>query len=261
MPFDFFDSGSRLDEFQGQMRRTGLTLARVTNITDPDKLNRVLCKPVVSDKDSDVLETEWCPVVQPFSGKSRGQFFMPSVDDLVLLAYLNGDPHCPYVIGGTWNSQSPPPYTVEDGKNFNFSIKTPGGTEVLFYDEKDKEYIRLTTPKGAMLEISDEQQTAVLQDKDKKDLLKINWKDGAIEITAEKKMTLSAGSTKITMESSGTLTMESDKSATIKSADIKAKATNGFGAEGASAEVKATGKLSLQGATADLKGTAGVNIN
>ncbi len=261
MGFDFFDSGSRLDSIQSEMERTGLTLAVVTNISDPDKLNRVMCKPVVSEQDEDVLETEWCPVVQPLSGKSCGHFYMPSVDDLVLLAYLNGDPHCPYVVGGTWSPKSPPPYTVEDGKNFNFSIKTPGGTELLFYDEKGKEYIRMTTPTGAALEIQDEAQTAVLQDPDKANLLSINWKDGAIELTAAKKITLAAGSTKIIMEDSGAMTLQSDKSITIKSTDIKAQASNGFNAQGATAEVKATGKLSLSGAMADLQGSAGVNIN
>lgn len=261
MVYDFFDSGSRLMEIQGETRRTGLTLARVTNITDPDKLNRVLCRPVVFDKEEDVLETEWCPVVQPLSGRSRGQFFLPSVDDLVLLAYLNGDPHCPYVIGGTWNSQSPPPYTAEDGKNLYFSIRTPGGAELLFYDEQGKEYIRLSTPKGAVLTLRDEDQTAALCDPEGKNLLAINWKDGEVRLTAEKKLTLAAGSARIVMESSGALTMQSDKSVAVKSADIKASASNDFAAEGGTAGVKAAGKLSLEGATADLKGSAGVNIN
>lgn len=261
MAFDFFDDGIRLDKLQGDMQRAGLTLAKVTNITDPDKLNRVMCKPVVSDEEKDVLETEWCPVVQPLSGKSCGHFYMPSVDDLVLLAYLNGDPHCPYVIGGTWNGDSPAPYTVADGKNINFSIKTPGGTELLFYDEKDKEYIQMNTPKGAKLTINDEQQTAQFSDPEGKNLITINWKDGEMSITADKKITLAAGSTQIVMESSGNLTMKADKSVSVKGTDIEANASNGFTAKGASANVEASGKLTLKGASADLKGSMGVNIN
>lgn len=261
MSFDFFDSGPRLDDIQRDMQRPGLTLAEVTNITDPDKLNRVLCKPVVSEEEKDVLETEWCPVVQPFSGKSRGQFYMPSVGDLVLLAYLNGDPHCPYVIGGTWSKESPPPYTVTDGKNINFSIKTPGGTELLFYDEKDKEYIQLTTPKKATLLIHDEQQKAELRDPDSRNSILIDWKNGEMKITAEKKMTLAAGSTQLVLDSSGSLTMQADKTVSMEAADVQAKASNDFTAEGMSANVKASGKLTLEGAAADLKGSTGVNIN
>lgn len=261
MSFDFFDNGLRLDEIQQDMQRPGLTLAEVTNITDPEKLNRVLCKPVVSKEEKDVLETEWCPVVQPLAGKSRGQFYMPSVGDLVLLAYLNGDPHCPYVIGGTWDKNSPPPYTVTDGKNINFSIKTPGGTELLFYDEKGKEYIQLTTPKKATLVIHDEQQKAEFHDPDSKNVISINWKNGEMKITAEKKITLTAGSTQMVLDSAGTLSMKADKKVSAQAANVELKANNGFTAEGSSAKIKASGKLTLQGTTADLKGTAGVNIN
>ena len=261
MGFDFFDNGPRLDEIQQDMLRPGLTLAEVTNITDPQKLNRVLCKPVVSKEEKDVLETEWCPVVQPLSGKSRGQFCMPSVGDLVLLAYLNGDPHCPYVIGGTWDKDSPPPYTVADGKNFNFSIRTPSGTELLFYDEKGKEYIQLTTPKKATLLIHDEQQKAEFHDPDSKNLITIHWQSGEMQITAEKKITLAAGGTQIVLDSAGSLTLKAEQKVSAEAANVELKASNAFAAQGTSAEVKADGKLTLQGATADLKGPTGVNIN
>ena len=261
MPFDFFDHGMRLDEVQRHSKRMGLTLAEVTNIKDPDKLNRVMCKPVAADSDKDILETEWCPVVQPLSGKNCGHFWMPSVGDLVLLAFLNGDPQCPYVVGGTWNKESPALYTVKDGKNLNFSIKTPHGTEILLYDEKGKEYIQMNTPKKATLLINDEQQKAQFQDPDKKNTIIIDWKGGEIKITAEKKLTLAAGSTKVVLDSSGNLTMKADKKVSADAANVEMKASNGFKAKGTSANVEASGKLTLKGMTADLKGSAGVNIN
>jgi len=261
MDFDLFDNNLRLDEIQRDMQRPGLTLAKVTNITDPDNLNRVMCRPVVAQEEKDVLETEWCPVVQPLSGSGRGQFYMPSVGDLVLLAYLNGDPHCPYVIGGTWDRETPPPYTVTEGKNVNFSIRTPGGTELLFYDEKEKEYIQLTTPKKATLLIQDEQQMAQFHDPESQNLITINWQSGEMQITAKQKITLAAGTTQIILDAAGTLTMQADQTVSAQAANVELKATNAFTAEGASADVKATGQLNLQGASANLKGSAGVNIN
>lgn len=261
MNFDCFDNGLRMEEIQRSMQRPGLTLARVTNINDPEKLNRVLCKPVVSAEEWDVLETEWCPVVQPMAGKGRGQFWMPGIDDLVLLAYLNGDPHCPYVIGGTWDKDSPPPYTVANGKNWNFSLRTPGGTELLCYDEKGKERIQLSTPTGAALHIQDEQQTLSLRDPEGKNVLTVNWKTGEVELRADKKLTLSAGSTSIVLDGQGSLSMKADQKVSVQGANVELKATNALSGQGASAEVKASGQLNLQGATANLKGAAGVNIN
>ncbi|MGN0706431.1 MAG: phage baseplate assembly protein V [Faecalibacterium sp.] len=259
--YDPFSNTFALDELQKSMQRVGLTLAKVTNITDPKELNRVRCRPVAGESETDILETDWCPVVQPLSGKGCGQYFMPSVDDLVLLAYLNGDPHCPYVMGGVWNQDSAAPYTLKEGKNLNFSIRTPGGAELLFYDEKEKETITLKTPKGAQLKLDDAGQEATLQDPESKNSLRMNWKDGGITLHAEKKLILSAGDTTITLESSGALTVKAGGKIEVKGAEIEQTATNGFKAKGASANVEADGKLTLKGASADLKGSAGVNIN
>lgn len=251
----------RLEEIQRGMQRAGLTLAKVTNITDPEKLNRVMCRPVAAESEKDILETEWCPVVQPLSGSGRGQFFMPSVDDLVVLGYLNGDPHCPYVLGGTWNNESAAAYKVEDGKNLNFSIKTPSGTEILLYDEPEKESVVLRLPTGACLEINEGTKSASLKDGEGKNQLSINWEKGEITLSAEQKLTLSAGSTELVLDASGTLSMSADKSVTMTGADISAEASNGLTAKGTSSTVEATGKLTLKGSTAELQGPMGVNIN
>lgn len=94
------------------MSRFGLTLAKVTNINDDKKLNRVKCLPIGSP---DAEETDWCYVMAPLGGKGCGQFFFPNVNDLVVLAYLGGDPHRPLVLGAIWNTVVTPPYTVQNG--------------------------------------------------------------------------------------------------------------------------------------------------
>ena len=260
---DIFDSDEGIDLIGMREEHTypGIRLAKVTNITDPDKHNRVKVRLVAPETDKDILETDWCPVIMPLSGKSSGVFMMPSVDDLVLISYLEGNPNCPYVIGGTWNPKSPAPYTVEDGKNLNFSVKTPGGSELLFYDEKEKEKISLSTPSKALLLIDDEKKTASFSDKDKKNQLSLNWEKGELEIKADKKITLTAGKASIVLDGSGKITIKADTSVEIKSAGITSDASNANKVSGSSVEVGAKGKLTLKGATADLKGSAGVNIN
>ena len=118
------------------MERVGLTLAVVTNVSDPDKLNRVKCVPVENDQDE---ETDWCYVMAPMGGKECGQFFFPNVNDLVVLGYLNGDPHRPMVLGAYWNTKVKPPYVIQDGKVYDFTIKMPSGTELHLYDEPGKQ--------------------------------------------------------------------------------------------------------------------------
>ena len=114
----------------GRWSGRGLSLAVVTNVNDEQKLNRVKCLPIENEQ---AEETDWCYVMAPLGGKNCGQFFFPNVNDLVVLAYLGGDPHRPMVLGGFWNTEVTPPYTIQDGKVYNFSIKTPRrhGTAVL----------------------------------------------------------------------------------------------------------------------------------
>ena len=90
-------AGSSLDR---QMERVGLSLAVVTNVNDEQKLNRVKCLPIENEN---AEETDWCYVMAPLGGKQCGQFFFPNVNDLVVLAYLGGDPHRPMVLGAFWN--------------------------------------------------------------------------------------------------------------------------------------------------------------
>ena len=136
-----------------QMERVGLTLAVVTNVSDPDKLNRVKCVPVENDQDE---ETDWCYVMAPMGGKECGQFFFPNVNDLVVLGYLNGDPHRPMVLGAYWNTKVKPPYVIQDGKVYDFTIKMPSGTELHLYDEPGKQKVTLTMPSGTTLTMDDE---------------------------------------------------------------------------------------------------------
>ena len=154
--------GAAGQSYERQMQRPGLSLAVVTNINDEEKLNRVKCLPIENENKE---ETDWCYVMAPLGGKQCGQFFFPNVNDLVVLGYLGGDPHRPIVLGAYWTTQFPPPYTIQDGKVYNFSIKTPNGTELLFYDEPKKQKVTLTLPSGTVLSIDDENQAVALKDK------------------------------------------------------------------------------------------------
>ena len=242
-----------------QMSRQGLTLAVVTNITDPDKLNRVRCLPIENYQSQE--ETDWCYVMAPLGGKQCGQFFFPNVNDLVVLAYLGGDPHRPMVIGSWWNTETAPPYTIEEGKVYNFSIKTPSGTELLFYDEPEKQKVTLTLPSGTVLTIDDEKKAVALQDKAGDNALTMDLEGGNIELKAKTKLTLSAGSSTITLESSGSISQKADTKVAIEAANIEEKGSGSVKIEGGTAEVKATSQLNLEASgPANLKGLM-VNIN
>ena len=54
-------------------------------------------------------ETDWVRIGTMMSGGGAGSFFMPNVQDEVLVAFQHGDTRFPYVIGFLWNGQDLPP--------------------------------------------------------------------------------------------------------------------------------------------------------
>jgi len=241
-----------------EMQKSGLLLATVTNISDPESLGRIKCKPVTED--ADVAETDWCFCMTPAGGNDYGLFFFPNVDDLVILCYLGADVHHPIVLGAYWADAVKPPYDVSDGKNEVISIKTPTGSEIKFDDAKDKQSITITTPSGAVILIDDEgKELSVTGDGD--NAMVIKWEAGEIELKAKTKLTLSAGDTKIVLESSGSISGDASQKIKMDAGNIELSGTTNVKAEGATVKVAASGQMNLEASgIATVKGSM-VQIN
>ena len=84
----------------------GVVIAIVKNLHDPEGQGRIEVQfPWLSDS----LRSSWAPVAAPLAGKQRGMFFMPEVDDEVLVAFEHGSFNHPYVVGYLWNGKDLPP--------------------------------------------------------------------------------------------------------------------------------------------------------
>ncbi|WP_341878106.1 phage baseplate assembly protein V [Defluviitalea saccharophila] len=225
----------------------GVTVGIVTNNKDPEKLGRVKVKLI--NRDSDTYETDWIRISTLMSGKEMGTFFLPEVNDEVLVAFNGGDPHKPYVIGSLWNAKEKPPETNEDGKNNLRKIKTRSGSELIFDDTEGKEKIEIHTPKKHKLNFDDENEKITVSDKDSKNKIEINIKNGEITILADKKITVKTGNTSIAMDgSANSINIESGTSLNIKSQKIDINASAAMNINGATLNLKSDAALSLKGA-------------
>jgi type VI secretion system secreted protein VgrG len=102
---------------------------------------------------SDENSSCWIRVAQSFAGKRWGASFWPRLGQEVLVAFVEGDPNQPVIVGSVYNAEQMPPYLGDglDSKHKNDSnvsgIKsntTLGGSgfnEFRFDDTKDKEQI------------------------------------------------------------------------------------------------------------------------
>jgi uncharacterized protein involved in type VI secretion and phage assembly len=117
----------------------------VTDNKDPSKLGRVKLKmPILSDKDT----TFWVPIIMQGAGKNRGWFFIPEVDDEVLVMFEQGDINRPLVVGALWGGKDKPPDKNDGGDNPRRVIKSRQGSKVTFDDKEMKIIIEDGTGKG-----------------------------------------------------------------------------------------------------------------
>ena len=78
----------------------GVLPALVVDIKDPDTQGRVkVTLPWSVDAKGERYEA-WARLATMLGGNNRGSWFIPDVDDEVLVAFEHGDPRRPYVLGG-----------------------------------------------------------------------------------------------------------------------------------------------------------------
>ena len=134
-------------------RHPGVTVGTVSNVNDPEKLGRVQ---VVFPKLGGVAST-WAPIATFMAGPDRGGFYMPEVDDEVLVAFEEGDFDHPFVVGFLWNGKDRPPTDDVHLRIF----RSVNGHEIAVYDPAvaggDKGYIRLKDAHGNVVELSNAQ--------------------------------------------------------------------------------------------------------
>ena len=126
-------------------RIAGVVVGIVTNNQDPDKIGRVRVKfPWLNDTD----EGAWARVAAPMAGDRRGMFFLPEVNDEVLVCFELGDPRFPYVIGALWNGKDQPPETNADGNNDVRVIRSRSGHVIRFTDKAGAELLEIVDSTG-----------------------------------------------------------------------------------------------------------------
>jgi uncharacterized protein involved in type VI secretion and phage assembly len=204
----------------------------VTDNKDPDKLMRVKVKLPTISADS----TWWIPVVSLGAGADRGWFFLPEVNDEVLVAFEHGDINRPIVIGSLWNGTDKPPDT--SGKSDKRTLVSKNGSRIELDDDKNTITIKDGGGKGEIVFKAD----------DKK--LTITAKEGDVVIMAAKGKLMIVAEKGIEMKATGNFDVRGQQNANIGSGSATTlKAGGMLAVTGGSTDVNAPGAADAEEAT------------
>lgn len=123
----------------------GVVIGKVVNNQDNEGLGRVKVK---FDWLDPFTDSAWARIAAPMAGGKRGVFFLPEIDDEVLVAFELGDVRFPYVIGCLWNGVDRPPADNADGKNDLCIIKSRSGHVITLNDKAGNETIEIVDASG-----------------------------------------------------------------------------------------------------------------
>lgn len=186
-----------LDNFGSRDQRSdrlrGVYLGIVTANTDSgsDSKYQVKVKFPWLPSSSGQEETHFARIAIPMSGAQRGTYFLPEVDDQVLVVFEHGFIEKPIVIGALWSAKQKPPEKNADGENNFRVIKSRAGHRLIFDDTQGAERVIL---------VDKTKKNKILLDSANK-VVTIETADGDIEIKAQAAVRLHGKDVKITTTS------------------------------------------------------------
>lgn len=200
----------------------GLQIAKVDALEgDPLNEERIYIR-LMNDENTKL----WARVATLDAGNQRGSFFMPEIDDEVVVGFIDGNPNQAIVLGMLHSSQAASPYPLADDNNIKGFV-TREKITIEFDDEKKA--LKIATPGGNTLLVSDDQKGISLEDQNGN--------------------TIVMNDQGVTIESKKALTLKAAQDVSIEGNNISIKANAQLKATGsASAEISASGNTVVKGA-------------
>lgn len=180
----------------GDSRIFGVVVGVVVKNYDKDFPGKVCVN--IPTRDDNFNTLKWAKIAMPSSGKKWGSYFLPEIDDQVLVVFEQGNIEKPYIIGCIPKDSDQFIKRAVDENNQYKKIMTKNGSHITFEDNKEgegeKDKITMETAKKAHTFSMDNEYNAItLKDKEGKCELVMNTKDGNIAVTAEQKLTIRVG--------------------------------------------------------------------
>jgi type VI secretion system secreted protein VgrG len=219
--------------------KSGPQNAVVKDNKDPEKLGRVKVNFFWQESH---LMSPWIRIVHPYAANKRGFYFIPEIDDEVLVDFEGGDAEKPFVAGSMYHGKNKPHEAWPNNKNSFKGIVTKSNLRIEFDDEK--KITTIDTPGGNKIVVSDDQKSIVLNDVNKN---KVELSPDGILLDSMKEIRLTSKS-KIKIDGTAGVEIASTADVKVSGLNINQTANLSFTAKGnASAELSAAGQTTVKG--------------
>lgn len=222
----------------------GLQLGVVKQITqDPQKSDRILVHlPLLQDKPQEGI---WCRLASFYATQGSGAFFVPELEDEVVVGFINDDSRFPIILGSLHSGKHTPPKKV-DPKNLFKSFVSREKLEFTFHDDKEGPEIIIKTAKGGLIQISDKKKSIEIIDQNGN---KVVLSNEGINLNSSKDINLSARASVI-IKSGKDVVVNGTQNINLKSMNVNAQASMKAVLSGnASTEVKSGMATIIKGTT------------
>lgn len=214
----------------------GLQIGKVVQLQDdPEGENRILVRlPIVDNSARGV----WARIATLDAGENRGSFFLPEIEDEVIVGFLNDDPREAVVLGMLNSSAKPAPIEAQD-TNHEKGFVTRSEMRVHFHD--DTKTITIDTPAGNSITLDEDTTSITIKDQNDNEMV---MNDSGISMTSP---------FDIAIEATGKIDIKAGQDLSMEGMNVTSKAQSSMEVKGATTKLTADG-------TTDVKGAI-VNIN
>jgi uncharacterized protein involved in type VI secretion and phage assembly len=173
----------------------GVYAATVSDNQDPAGQGRVKVQlPWSPDAGGGEYEV-WARLSTLMAGGNRGTWFIPEINDEVLVGFLGGNPNWPYVIGALWNGKDQAPESIDSNNDIR-SITSRSGIKITMDDTSGAVTLTLQTPGGQTMTMADAGSSIELADSNGNS---IEMSPSGISITAASQLTINAPTGQLTI--------------------------------------------------------------
>ena len=117
--------------------------AKVMDNNDPEKLGRIRVQFLWQEAQDAGLMTPWIRIAQPHGGDDKGFYFIPEIDEEVMVDFENANAEKPFVVGTLYHGKQHPGKPWPTESNDIKAIRTRNGHTIEIHDEGEDGFIRI----------------------------------------------------------------------------------------------------------------------